>query len=87
MPLSERLRLDIWERDEGTCQLCGGPGSEIHHVVHKGMGGRKGADDDLNLLQLVCACGAARSSTILMVCMILQCGRWDTLMAPATQSP
>ena len=58
MPLSERLRLDVWQRDEGTCQLCGGPGSEIHHKTHKMAGGRKGEwkkwIDRIENLELIC---------------------------------
>ena len=42
MSLSERTRLDVWQRDDGTCQICGGPGSEIDHIIPKMMGGRHG---------------------------------------------
>ncbi|KKK76184.1 hypothetical protein LCGC14_2866190, partial [marine sediment metagenome] len=60
-PMDERQRLRIWDRDNGTCQLCGGPGSEINHIEHKGLGGRHGeakkrseSDSNLQLVCLIC---------------------------------
>ena len=56
--MNERRRLEIWERDEGTCQLCHRAGQEIHHVEAKKMGGRYGAAkeriESIDNLQLVC---------------------------------
>lgn len=45
MALSERARLMVWDRANGICEMpgCSRPGTEIHHIVHKGMGGRHGA--------------------------------------------
>ena len=31
--LTEEERLDIANRDSGICQLCGGPGGVIHHII------------------------------------------------------
>ena len=41
--MDERERIEIWERDEGTCQVCHkAPGQEIDHIIAKKMGGRHG---------------------------------------------
>lgn len=59
--MDERQRIRIWERDEGICQQCGGPGEEIDHIVPKRMGGRHGAakvisesDDNLQMICIGC---------------------------------
>ncbi|MCB7129929.1 MAG: HNH endonuclease [Candidatus Brocadiales bacterium] len=59
--MDERTRLRIWDRDEGRCQLCGRPGSEIDHIEAKKMGGRKrewkkwiDRDENLRILCLGC---------------------------------
>lgn len=56
--MDTRTRLLVIERDEGTCQECGGPGQEIHHVVPKRMGGRHGEakkrSESIDNLQLLC---------------------------------
>lgn len=59
--VDEAQRIRIWERDEGTCQVCRGPGEEIDHIEPKRMGGRHGpakiiseSDDNLQLICMVC---------------------------------
>lgn|SRR5690625_925462 len=37
---SKSTRNAIYERDNGQCQMCGGIGTEIHHVVFRSQGGR-----------------------------------------------
>lgn len=37
---SREVRKQIYERDEGKCQECGGIGTEIHHVKFRSQGGR-----------------------------------------------
>ena len=72
MTKAEREQRErIAERDsteefpDGACQergpYCTGQGQAIHHVVHKGLGGRHGAakkaiEDDLNLKVICRAC-------------------------------
>lgn len=34
------VRNQIYERDEGKCQMCGGIGTEIHHCMPRGRQGR-----------------------------------------------
>lgn len=34
------VRKAIYERDNGKCQVCGGIGTEIHHVMFRSRGGR-----------------------------------------------
>lgn len=37
---SKKVRKQIFERDEGSCRQCGGPGQEIHHIVYRSRSGR-----------------------------------------------
>lgn len=37
---SQKVRQEIYERDNGLCQECGRPGTEIHHCVFRSQGGR-----------------------------------------------
>jgi 5-methylcytosine-specific restriction endonuclease McrA len=37
---SAAVRAQIAERDQGLCQGCKSPGTEIHHVFFKSRGGR-----------------------------------------------
>lgn len=41
----------VRRRDGGKCRCCGRPGTEVHHVVFRSMGG---SDDPSNLV-LLCA--------------------------------
>lgn len=38
-----RDRKLVIERDRMTCQLCGAPGTNIHHRMGRGMGGSRGS--------------------------------------------
>jgi len=46
--ITERERLVIWDRSEGRCELmwdgvrCPNTAAELHHLIHRKMGGRKG---------------------------------------------
>ena len=41
-PIPPKLIREVWERDEGLCQYCGGQGSTPpHHIVPAGMGGKR----------------------------------------------
>jgi len=37
---SKSIRHKVYERENGSCQNCGGRGSEVHHVVPRSRGGR-----------------------------------------------
>ena len=37
---SQKVRQQIYERDNGLCQECGSRGTEIHHVKFRSKGGR-----------------------------------------------
>lgn|SRR5690606_6823655 len=37
---SQKVRQEIYKRDNGLCQECGGRGTEIHHVKFRSQGGR-----------------------------------------------
>lgn len=37
---SQKVRKDIYNRDDGKCQQCGDVGTEIHHVKYRSQGGR-----------------------------------------------
>ena len=37
---SQKVRQQIYERDNGLCQQCGSLGTEIHHVKFRSQGGR-----------------------------------------------
>src|SRR5690625_2311512 len=50
--VSEGVRQQIYERDNGLCQQCGKQGSEIHHVKFKSRGGRGVLTNGLTLCQL-----------------------------------
>lgn len=34
------LKQLVWIRDKGTCQRCGRPGTDAHHLLPKGRGGK-----------------------------------------------
>ena len=36
-----KLRREVKERDNDTCQMCGRPGDSIHHIISSGMGRRR----------------------------------------------
>ena len=57
--MDARTRLEIIERDEWSCQLCGGPGQEIDHIIPRSkFGKRRKAEqehpDNLQVLCLIC---------------------------------
>ena len=54
--LTERQRLLVWERDDGTCVLCGKPGTEVDHVTPRRFFGKHQAtqQDSLGNLRLLC---------------------------------
>jgi len=37
---SNKTRQEIWDRENGMCQCCGGRGEEIHHSRFKSQQGR-----------------------------------------------
>ena len=37
---SNKVKQQIYERDNGLCQQCGALGTEIHHVKFRSQGGR-----------------------------------------------
>lgn len=37
---SHKVKQQIYERDNGQCQQCGAPGTQIHHVKFRSQGGR-----------------------------------------------
>ena len=37
---SNKVKQQIYERDNGLCQQCGAPGTQIHHVKFRSQGGR-----------------------------------------------
>lgn len=46
-----KTRQKIWERDNGLCQMCFSPGTEIHHVKFRSQGGRGVFTNGLTLCQ------------------------------------
>ncbi|MCR6491442.1 HNH endonuclease [Cellulomonas sp. P24] len=56
--VSPRLRQEVVERDQGLCQECGQPGTEVDHLF--------GDHSELDLLQLLCAeCHAKKTIPML----------------------
>ena len=51
-----KIRQRILQRDGYTCQMCGGEGNSVDHIVPRLAGG---SDDDWNLQTL---CGSCNSS-------------------------
>ena len=57
--MNQRHRVRIWDRDEGSCQGCGGPAQEVDHInprSHFGKKRRAERDDDSNLQCICHAC-------------------------------
>jgi hypothetical protein len=62
MRLNDRIRLEVFERDEGLCQWidpvtemkCLKPASDCHHRVPKGMGGRPNLKETTKDLECRC---------------------------------
>lgn len=59
--ITERLRLEVFERDEGMCQYilpdghkCLRPASDCHHRIPKGMGGRPNLKETIDDLECRC---------------------------------
>ena|SRR5690625_3277579 len=46
---SRKVMQEIYERDNGQCQMCYGQGTEIHHCKFKSQGGRGVATNGLLL--------------------------------------
>ncbi len=44
--MKERIRMAVYDRAEGRCEIggpdCNGRAEVVHHRVHRGMGGRHG---------------------------------------------
>ena len=40
-PIPAKKRIEIYKRDGNSCVICGHPGSEIHHIISAGMGGKR----------------------------------------------
>ena len=58
-----RLRYEVLERDDYTCQLCGGPAQEIDHIVPRSHFGKKRkaeCEAASNLRAICCACHRKR---------------------------
>jgi len=55
-PKGEEIRRQIMERDNYTCQLCGGPGEHVHHKIQLQDGGTNRPD---NLITLCHECHKA----------------------------
>jgi 5-methylcytosine-specific restriction endonuclease McrA len=55
MSLPKKTRNHILERDSETCQLCGSPGDQIHHIILGGIG-RKKDNSVENLITLCSTC-------------------------------
>ena len=52
-----KLKWDVAERDEFTCQICGNMNRdelELMHKIHKGVGGRNGPGDTME--NTFCGC-------------------------------
>lgn len=47
--ITERLRLQIWDRQAGLC-MCGKPATEIHHLIKRSQGGK----DNIENLEARC---------------------------------
>ncbi len=72
MPFSKEVTQKVWDRADGLCerklpngQRCLAPGSEFHHIVLKGMGGRHGrfkkmADSKANCMLVCLGCHRER---------------------------
>lgn len=68
MALSKAVREAVWKRASGLCERikpdgkrCLAPGAEFHHIILKGMGGRKGemkkwsdSEENIALVCLMC---------------------------------
>ena len=54
--MTERLRLMVVERYDGTCALCHGPGHEVDHIIPRSRFGSKrvAEQEDISNLQLLC---------------------------------
>jgi 5-methylcytosine-specific restriction endonuclease McrA len=58
--VTPRQRSRIYDRDEGLCQVCGGPAEEVDHVIPRsalpGKRLRAQRDADSNLICICHAC-------------------------------
>ena len=54
-PMPKKVVDEVLERDEGVCQLCGRPASELHHIFFGGVG-RKKIHTPANLMMLCWYC-------------------------------
>jgi hypothetical protein len=54
--VTEELYQYVLTRDNGLCQICGKMGDDVHHIIHKGHGGKNMARN-LTLLCKPCHMG------------------------------
>ena len=54
--MDTRTRILLWERDDGKCQICQGPGQEADHVIPRSHFGkrRRAERDALDNYRLLC---------------------------------
>src|SRR4029079_10837834 len=53
-PLPQGRREEVWLRDAGLCQRCGGEGTDVHHRMRR----RDGGHSEWNLVLLCRPCHA-----------------------------
>lgn len=49
--IPDKIRKAVMERDEGQCQYCSRPASQLHHIVYGGTG-RKRIHEEYNIISL-----------------------------------
>jgi 5-methylcytosine-specific restriction endonuclease McrA len=59
-----QARAFVRKRDKGRCVACGKPGSEVHHVTMRSLGGK---DDPDNLALLCSSCHTETHGHVLRI--------------------
>lgn len=57
----KRLRLEILQRDQYTCYMCGGEANEVDHIYPRSKGG---SDEPENLAAACRRCNNAKSGKV-----------------------
>lgn len=91
---TKSLRDYIRERDDGRCQICGGEGDQVHHVIPRGRFYRKwytidSMHDERNLMYVCWRCHrkATRDNAFLEKLIALQEARFGKLRRDFEHDP
>ena len=57
----KRIRLEILQRDQYTCYMCGGEANEVDHILPRS---RNGSDEPENLAAACRRCNNAKSGKV-----------------------